>query len=218
MRLPVIHNLIWVIGLFLCTLILSMQTQAGVNEDFIRAVEDNNVYRVENLLTKGANPDVRNSRSYTALMLAARHKKTRLGELLLEAGADVNLRNKYGETAIMLASYHGQMDMVKQLHEKGAEFDHAGWNPLIYAATNGYHEIVTFLLDSGANINVTTDNGTTALMMAVRGSHYDTVKLLLARGANLQASNEAGETALDWANKKGHSKIMQLLLDNKRMD
>lgn len=201
-----------------CMLVLSMQTQAGVDEDLIRAVEDNNAHRVKNLLAKGANPDARNSRSYTALMLAARHKITRLDELLLAAGADVNLRNKYGETAIMLASYHGQVDMVKRLLKQGVDFDHAGWNPLIYAATNGYHEIVTFLLDSGANVNATTDNGTTALMMAVRGNHYETVKLLLARGANLQASNEAGETALDWADKKGRSNIVQLLLENNRMD
>lgn len=196
-------------------LVLSMQLKAGMDEDLVRAVEDNNAYRVESLLAKGANPNARNLRSYTALMLAARHKKTKLDELLLAAGADVNLRNKYGETAMMLASYHGQADMVKRLYRQGAEFNHAGWNPLIYAAANGHQEIVTFLLDCGAEINATTDNGTTALMMAVRGNHYETVKLLLARGANLQISNEAGETAIDWAEKRGHRNIVQLLLENK---
>lgn len=202
----------------LCMLAFSLQVQAGVDEDLIRAVEDNNAYRVENLLTKGADPDARNSRSYTALMLAARHKKTRLSELLLGAGANIDLRNKYGETAMMLASYHGRMEMVKQLHQKGAQLDHTGWNPLIYAASNGHREIVAFLLDAGANINATTDNGTTALMMAVRGNHIDTAKLLLTRSANLQISNETGESALDWANKKGRSDMVKLLQENSALD
>ncbi|MDT8364194.1 MAG: ankyrin repeat domain-containing protein [Nitrosomonas sp.] len=205
-------------GILLCMIAFSIQVHAGVDEDLIRAVENNNAYRAGNLLARGANPDARDSRSYTALMLAARHKKTKLVELLLAADADVNLRNRYGETAIMLASYHGQVEMVKQLYKKNAHFEHAGWSPLIYAATNGHHEIVAFLLDSGAHINATTDNGTTALMMAVRGNHYDTVKLLLTRGANLQASNEAGETALNWADKKERNNIVKLLRENGHID
>ncbi|MHC5879738.1 ankyrin repeat domain-containing protein, partial [Streptococcus pyogenes] len=78
--------------------------------------------------------------------------------LLLEAGAHPDLQNKYGETAAMLAGYYGQLDLLKQLYAKGAKIDHDGWNPLIYAASKGYREIVRFLLDYGARVNATTDN------------------------------------------------------------
>ena len=111
----------------------------------------------------------------------------------------------------MLAGYYGQLDLLKQLYAKGAKIDHDGWNPLIYAASKGYREIVRFLLDYGARVNATTDNGTTALMMAARGNHYDTVELLLKHGANASIKNEADGTALAWAQKRGYTDIVQLL-------
>ncbi|MBE7526737.1 MAG: ankyrin repeat domain-containing protein [Burkholderiales bacterium] len=202
-----------VIALFL-TVCLHSPAYAGADEDLIRAVENNNTYRVRNLLTEGANPDVRDLQSETALMLAARNKNPELGGLLLEAGANPDLRNKYGETATMLASYYGQLDLIKRLYAKGDKIDHDGWNPLIYAASKGYKEIVEFLLSYGARINATTDNGTTALMMAARGNHYDTVELLLQRGADVSVRNEADGTALAWARKQGHADIVQLLSRN----
>ena len=187
-----IHTLVFLLYL----VILSMPVHAGIDEDLIRAVENNNASQTQNLLDKGANPNVRNPQGYTALMLAARNQQPKLAILLLEAGAAPDLRNKYGETAIMLASYHGQLGLVKQLYAKGADIDHDGWNPLIYAASKGYSEIVQFLLTFGASVNATTDNGTTALMMAARGNHYDTVELLLKHGADALIRNEADGTAL----------------------
>ena len=184
---------------------------AGVDEDLIRAVESNKTHRVKDLLMEGANPDVRDLQNETALMLAARNKNPELGRLLLEAGANPDLRNKYGETATMLACYYGQLDLVKQLYAKGAKIDHDGWNPLIYAASKGYKQIVEFLLNYGVKVNATTDNGTTALMMAARGNHYETVDLLLKHGADAQIRNEADGTALSWAEKRGYTDIVQLL-------
>lgn len=206
-----------VIVLF-CAFCLYSPAHAGVDEDLIRAVEDNKIHRIRDLLTKGASPDARDLQSETALMLAARNKNPEMGGLLLEAGANPDLRNKYGETATMLACYYGQLDLVKRLYAKGAKIDHDGWNPLIYAASKGYKEIVEFLLNYGVRIDATTDNGTTALMMAVRGNHYDTVELLLKHGANALVRNEADGTALSWARKQGHTSIVQLLTRNGTAD
>lgn len=202
------------IFILLAVICLSLPGHAGNDQELIRAVESNNAYQTQNLLAKGANPDARNSQGYTALMLAARNEQPKLAALLLEAGANPNLRNKYGETAVMLASYHGQVDLVKQLYAKGAEIDHDGWNPLIYAASKGYNQIVEYLLGVGVRVNAKTDNGTTALMMAARGNHYGTVELLLSHGADALLSNDANGTALKWAEKHGHRSVVKLLKHN----
>lgn len=203
-----------IVVILFSTAFLCSPAWADADEDLLWAVESNRTHRIAKLLETGANPNMHDRQGETLLMLAARNKNPKIGTLLLEGGADPNLRNKYGETAAMLASYYGQLELIKQLYAKGASIDHDGWNPLIYAASKGYKEIVAFLLDYGARVNAVTENGTTALMMAARGNHYNTVELLLKRGADASIRNEADGTALAWAEKRGYSAIVQLLTHN----
>ncbi|MDO8436831.1 MAG: ankyrin repeat domain-containing protein [Nitrosomonadaceae bacterium] len=199
-------------GLLLAAnLCLPGHAAADIHEDLIWAVEDNNATDLTKLLAKGADPNTYDKRGNTLLMIAVQNKNNHLIHLLLEAGANPNLRNHYGETAIMLASYHGEAGMAKQFYIKGAEINHKGWNPLIYAATKGHTEIVEMLLDVGAKIDSTSDNGTTALMMAARGDHLDAVKLLLQKGANPNIRNESGGTALSFALSREHLQVAKLL-------
>lgn len=202
-------------GLLLAAnLCLPVHAAADIHEDLIWAVEDNNATDLAKLLAKGANPNTYDKRGNTLLMIAVQNKSNHLIHLLLEAGANPNLRNHYGETAIMLASYHGEAGMAKQFYIKGAEINHRGWNPLIYAATKGHTQIIEMLLDVGAKIDSTSDNGTTALMMAARGNHLEAVKLLLKSGANPNIRNESGGTALNFALGREHQKVVELLQFN----
>lgn len=200
--------LIVVIGLFY----LPLNVSAGIQEDLIWAIEKGNLYQVSELLKKGADPDMPNSEGYTPLMMAAQTKDLELAALLMDAGGKLNTRNRYGETAVMLASYHGQTEMVRLLYAKGAKINHGGWNPLLYAASNGHSDTVRLLLtDGAADINSVSDNGTTPLMMAVRGNHVDAVSLLLHNGADTSIKNEHGDNALSWAEKRDHQSIVKLL-------
>lgn len=194
--------------LMLC---FSFNAIAGDINKLFRAIENNNRSTVTKYLEQGINPNTLDRHGYTPLMMAIRNESLPMAELILGAGADTKIRNQYNETAIMLASYHGQTEIVKQLYLHGAAIDHAGWNPLLYAATNGHYETIRFLLSMGADINAAADNGTTALMMAVRGHHPKTVRLLLEKGANPDIQNDAGDTALDWALKRNHQALAKLL-------
>lgn len=184
---------------------------AGAQEDFFWAIDQGNVSQAAKLLQQNVDIDLVNLEGYTALMVAAKTNNGSLAKLLLEKGANANIRNKYRETAIMLASYQGQTDMAKLLHSHGADIHHAGWNPLLYATTNGHVDTIRWLLDEKADINTPSDNGTTPLMMAVRGNHIDAVQLLLSRGADVRIKNEQGENALVWAKKREYPRIVQLL-------
>jgi len=189
----------------------AFNARAGIQEDLLWAIENNKLWDVTELLKKGANPDIPNQDGYTPLMIAAQTKNLQLARVLLDAGAKLDTRNKFGETAIMLASYHGQTELVRQLYIKGAEINHHGWNPLIYAASGGHLDILRLLLTGEADINSTSDNGTTALMMAVRGNHVDAVTFLLSNGANPAIRNEHGDNALNWAQKQNHQTLVELL-------
>ncbi len=205
-------NFQWItLVITLVTFFYSSNIRAGVQDDFFWAVEKGNTTQAAEWLKKGASIDAPNAEGYTPLMVAAQTSNLQMAQFLVETGANPNIRNRYGETAVMLASYHGQTDMVRLLHLKGADIHHDGWNPLLYAAFNGHLDTIRWLLDSKANINALSDNGTTPLMMAVRGNHRDAVALLLSKGADPTIKNEQGENALIWAEKRDHQSIVKLL-------
>lgn len=87
--------------------------------------------------------------------------------------------------------------------------DISGNTPLIYACSNGYHEVAALLLQHGASINVCNNKGNTALHEAVIEKHVFVVELLLLHGASVQVVNKRQCTAIDCAEQ--NSKIMELL-------
>ena len=73
------------------------------------------------------------------------------------------------------------------LLDRGADVDmcvSTGTTALIAATSKGHKDLVSLLLDRGANVNV-VGNDTTALIAAVQGGHKDIVSLLLDRGADV---------------------------------
>jgi ankyrin repeat protein len=61
--------------------------------------------------------------------------------------------------------------------------DKDSWTILHYACWHDNKEIVTLLLEKGANIDIEDDHGWTALDVAYRDNHKEIVKLLEKHGA-----------------------------------
>ena len=83
-----------------------------------------------------------------------------------------------------------------------------------YAADKGHIEIVKFLLEKGANVNIIDNYGNTPLLWAIDKKHLEMVKLLIENGANLNVENNIGGTPLHIAVDKEHVGIARLLIIN----
>ncbi|CAF1279168.1 unnamed protein product [Rotaria sp. Silwood1] len=97
-----------------------LQNNAGYTAVMMAAVIDinNNEQKqiVRRLFRESGNVNVKDTVSnQTALMLAVKHGKVDLVELLLENGAAVNLQDIDGSTALMCAVEHGNINIVKLL-------------------------------------------------------------------------------------------------------
>jgi len=117
--------------------------------NLLEAVIVGDVEKVKDLLTNGAEVDVRDKNGMTPLLLAARKGNSEIVRLLLAHGANVNAQDHY-----------------------------LAWTPLILASALGHKKVVKLLLEYGADIDIKDQNGMTALKYAVKNGYKEIVELL----------------------------------------
>jgi len=114
-------------------------------------------------------------------------------------------------TAIFKAARTGDLDALKQLIGNGpVDIKMAdGATPLFDAAMAGQINVLTWLLDKGANVNSALPDGTTALHLAIAQKQFDASRIFVGHKANLNV-----------AIKKPDSRLTPLLLaiDRKTKD
>ncbi len=106
-----------------------------------------------------------------------------------------------------------QVEVVKVLLEKAQLNDTELGDNLHNAAMNGHTELLTILLDAGADKDHTDSVNNTALQLAAYFNHATTVEALLLRRADLEIKDLEGRTALCDAARHGSREAIKLLLD-----
>ncbi len=150
---------------------------------------------LQTLLTAGADVSARDDSEFTALLWASHKEQQHVIEMLLKAGANVNEESRQSISALINSAASGFADNVDTLLKWGAEVNRQtaegpidGLNQvtaLIAAVKGGHSDIVNALLNSGADVKVTDNNGKTALEIAIEKGHEDIV-YLLRQAENLQ--------------------------------
>lgn len=120
-------------------------------------------------------------------------------EKLLKMGANPNVvvEEKHGKyTPLHYAAIYGYTDHAQLLIDYGADVNSlaADKAPLCSAQSP---EMVNFLLDNGADIEIKNNNQETPLFYAVFGD-VDVVQALVKRGANIHALDKSGNTILHY--------------------
>lgn len=125
------------------------------------------------------------------LLAAVEEKNLELVSQLLERGADLNASSQNGWTPLMLAILHNSAEMVKLLLTNGADANRTTQSeenpcrsPLAVAVSNGRLEAVKLLIAHNANVDMTDNNGLTAIDLAqklvLRPLHRDKITTILS--------------------------------------
>lgn len=170
----------------------------------LEAAEMNNIDVLNNLLKNGVDIDFRDDcdTGRTALMKACRKGNIEAVKLLLENGADPNLPDcdLYSKnTAFIFACIRGCKETVKLMLDKYVDISKPESRieeALQMSAFFNRPEIVTILLDAGADPNVMNDRGFTPLVSACFKGGVESAKILIERGADVNVPRYYKESLL----------------------
>lgn len=183
---------------------------------------------VEFLVDHGARMDIRDNEGWTALHAAASCGSVEIAQCLLDHGADVAAVNNEGELPLDLAEEEDMEDILtEEIERLGIDVeearskeerimledaqswtngktmneikDRSGASALHVAASKGYLQVISLLLQLGVDINAKDNDGWTPLHAAVHWGQSDACEILADHGANFRATSNAGSTPIDLA-------------------
>ena len=175
------------------------------------------------LMEKGADP-LTSCPDNLLLFNAAATGDTSLVGFLLGLGLKVNDTTVFGETPLNAALTFRTPSTLKMLVEHGANVNfqnlheltlpaQIGFTPLMNAAISNDRESFLFLLDHGADPNLRSKNGVTALIVLQQSESLDPemTRALISHGARVQDKAPDGTDALYYAKEKGNTATVELL-------
>ncbi len=167
----------------------------------VKAVASNDLKAVTALLAQGADANLNNSVEMPVLIVAIRRGSAPVVEALLKHGADPNVRMADTDFTPLLQAVSldapERAEIAKALLAAGADPNAAtpkkhtwlfGATPMMVAAARGCDDVVQLFLEKGADVNVKTPEGLTALSWAKSfglhdEAHQRVIRKLEAAGA-----------------------------------
>jgi len=108
-------------------------------------------------------------------------------KILIQRGVPVNTKNRCGQTALYFACQKGHINVVGYLLDNGALVN-LGAKPLIAAVRNDHYECVKLLLRHHATVHCTNRKRESPIAVAIQKRNYSIIFLLLRYGAVPPAS------------------------------
>ena len=164
------------------------------------------------LLKKGADVNARNNSGESPL----HHSiwSSVMIEKLLDVGADINARDNFGDTPLNHAVESECIKGAEKLIASGADLGAKGFygQTALHKACNS-QELITLLLNSGADTEDVDDFGNTVIITAAEHGTVQSLKTLIEKGADVNAVNDMGDTALHRAVERASTKMVVMLLN-----
>ena len=174
------------------------------------------------LLRCGANMDKRSTNGNTVLNQIVKQDDTyfQVVRYLITEGANINSIDDEGLSVYERSIHMGNFNMLRELLNYKNDVNYAndlGITLLMTACCRQQEKCVDLLLSMGADVNMQTPVGETALMKTIRYTHLEQsamniVQLLLKHGADINIADDLNETCFYTAVELNHMRLVDLFL------
>ena len=137
--------------------------------------------------------------------------------LFLEAGFSPDIKDKNGVPLICLAARKGNAEILQLLLRSGAQINQLAedrsCSAIFDAALGNQKNIIKILIEAGADVDIQSKDGQTALVVAA-GSGYDEIaEMLFKAGADPDIKDCLGSSARKYASLFGRKAMLALFND-----
>ncbi|WP_173862896.1 MULTISPECIES: ankyrin repeat domain-containing protein, partial [unclassified Wolbachia] len=151
----------------------------------LEVAKSGNIQEVNSLISEGAKVNVKDQDNKTPLHWAAEKGHKEVVEALLDKGANVDAEDENGDTPLDLATTQDIRTLLQNTDE------------LLKAAGRGDIDTVNDLINQGASVNATDQDGKTPLHCAAKNSHEEVVEALLGKdGIDVNLADKNKDTPL----------------------
>lgn len=182
----------------------------GSPAKFFKAITDNDVNTIKDLLSKGMDIETTNEVEMTGLVAAIEAGHLGILQVLLEHGASFDVEFNGFSPILFAVTFHDRRDIVELLLRFGTIREGESI-ALHYACSHGRLELVKLFLQRGVDINEPDDSGGNFLHSAAAGGNPHIVRMFLNK-FDPNETNEDGTTALELAQALGHQEAAQLII------
>lgn len=167
-------------------LFLTSGVHEGLNSDYLfRASAKQNPVGVLAMLKGGVDPNVKNSKGNTPLIISASLGDLNSVRSLLAYRADLNAANNDGNTSLIYAARHNRPEVVRELLKPQTmqvsvdvnAQNKQGQTALYWASAKGYAPIVRRLLAAGADFTIAAKDGSLPYTVAEKYNRADVLPL-----------------------------------------
>eukprot|EP01084_Bolivina_argentea_P018415 34291_1 len=180
------------------------------------AVLSRQINCVKMLVEHNANVNLKNKVGATALMHSLDKGYNEITKIIMQSSdIDLSITDNFDRHALLIAIAFGNIECTKLFIKRGVNVDwkaSKGLNALQLSIWKGYTNIVEWLIQANADINIKNDLGATPLMYAVEGQLACT-KILVNYKANLHEIDLSNRNALYYSCKYGDVETTSLLLE-----
>ena len=121
---------------------------------------------------------------------------------------------KIEEDNIWIAASDGDLNRVQYFLNNNNnavnDQDGNGYSPLMAAVSYGHIELIEFLMNQGASLELKDNDGNVALLYC---ESIETLEYLISKGANILCKNTAGESIIEKSIEEINQSIINYLLE-----